>query len=114
MIGHLLNRTATVLRPSSATDDVGGQAVTLEAVGTVRIKVGQPTAQEQMVGDQWGARFTHVAHVLASADVERGDEIDGAVVHNARGRLRVLAVHGDSRDTYRRLECEIYQPEGAA
>lgn len=111
MIGHLLNRTATVYRPSSTTDEVGGQTVTLAAAGTVRIKVGQPTAEERMQGDQWGGRLTHVAHVLAGADVERGDELEVTRVagSSARGRLRVLAVSGNSHDSYRRLELEAYE-----
>jgi head-tail adaptor len=109
VIGHLLNRTATVRRPSTAADEVGGQTVTLEDAGTLRVKVGQPSAEERQTADQWGARLTHVVHAHRAADIRRGDELDVGEAH----LLRVLAVITDSRSTYQRAECEAFQAEGS-
>lgn len=112
MITGFLNAKATVYRPDTSLDEVGGQTVTRTAVGTVAIQVSQPSAQEHMFADRWGGRLTHVAHVLPTADVERGDELEvsGDLIPR-RGRLRVLAVSGDSRATYRRLELEADHAE---
>jgi SPP1 family predicted phage head-tail adaptor len=109
MIGHLLNRSATVYRPATVTDDVGGQTVTLEAAGAVRVKIGQPSVNERRMADQWTADLTHVVHLHRSADVRRGDQLDAGDGH----RLRVLSVVQDSRRSYLRAECEAFQPEGA-
>ena len=108
MIGHLLNRRVTVLRPVITTDEVGGQAVALEPAGTIPVKIGQPRPDERPLGDQWGARLTHVAHTLATADVRRGDQLDAG----DGWRLRVLAVITNSHRSYLRAECEAFQPEG--
>lgn len=115
MIGHLLNQRATVYRPTTTTDAVGGQSVALTAVGTVRVMVGQPSTEERLQGDQHGGRLTHVGYVLPATDVERGDElaVEGDT-SSARGRLRVLAVSTNSRESYRRLDLEAYQHEGPA
>jgi head-tail adaptor len=108
VIGHLLNSTADVYRPSTATDAVGGQTVTLAAVGTVRAKVGQPTAAERRTAGQWAAQLTHVVHAARGTDIRRGDELDTG----ATDRLRVLAIVQDSHRTYVRADCEAFQPEG--
>jgi len=112
MIGHLLNRRVTVLRPVITTDEVGGQAVALEPAGTIPVKIGQPRPDERTLGDQWGARLTHVAHTLATADVRRGDELVDDLDQPSE-RLRVISVISDSHGTYRRLELEAVQAEGA-
>jgi head-tail adaptor len=109
VIGHLLNSTVTVYRPSTVTDAVGGQTVTLASVGTVRAKVGQPSAAEMRTAGQWAAQLTHTVHAHRDADLERGDELDTG----AAGRLRVLAIVQDSHRTYLRADCEAFQPEGS-
>jgi hypothetical protein len=118
VIGHLMTHRATVHRPSTVTDEVGGQTVTYAVVASgVRVKVGQPSAEERLQGDQWGARLTHVGHTFVTANIGRGDELvvtPALPDVPARGRLRVLAVSTDSHGTYRRLELEAYQPEGGA
>lgn len=108
MIGHLLTRTADVYRPSTATDAVGGQTVTLEAAGTVRVKAGQPTTEERRTAGAWAAELTHVVHSARGTDIRRGDQLDlGGTL-----RLRVLATIEDSHRTYLRADCEAFQPEG--
>lgn len=107
MIGHRLNTTLTVLRPSRTPDGAGGSTETLVTVGTIRAQVSQPTAAERVAAQQLGANLTHVVHTTATADVDRGDRL------NAGGPwpLRVLAVVKNSRSTYKRLECEVAQSE---
>lgn len=108
MIGHLLNRTLEVWRPSTETDDVGGQTVTRSQVGTVRAKVDQPTAEERQLAGRWDSEHTHTVYMLVTADVSRGDELRGD------GQMfRVLAVLEPSRATYRKAPVELIQPEGA-
>jgi SPP1 family predicted phage head-tail adaptor len=107
MIGHLLNSAVTVYRPAYVADGRGGRTETTAAVGTLRAKVDQPSATEQMVAAQMGATLTHVVHVAYEADVRRDDEID---VGEGR-RLRVLAVVSDSHRTYKRVECRVIQGE---
>lgn len=107
MIGHLLNTTLTVYRGAYAADGAGGRTETFASQGTVRAMVSQPTEQELMTAAQLGSRLDHVVHVDYDADVERGDQLDNG---GAR-RLRVLSVIGNSRDTYKRLHCEVVQGE---
>jgi hypothetical protein len=110
VIGHLLNRTLAVWRPTTASDGVGGQTVTLVAAGQVRAMVSQPTAEERAEADQWAAELSHTVHLLPGADVRRGDELRGA------GQVfRVLAAVSNSRDTYLKAPAsELAQPEGDA
>lgn len=105
MIGHRLNSSLTVYRATSADDGAGGQTRTFAAVGTIRAQVSQPSAEERTLAAQNGANLAAVVHVLPSADVERGDELDNG---GAR-RLRVVSVVTNSRATYLRLECEVAQ-----
>lgn len=106
MIGHLLNRTLGVWRPSTEADGAGGQTVTLVPVGDVRAKVDQPTAEERREADQWGAEHTHTARFLPSADVARGDELRGG-----GQRFRVLATLTNSRATYLRAPVQLVESE---
>lgn len=107
MIAHRLNSELTVYRASYVDDGRGGRTQTFAALGTIRAQVNQPSAQERLTASQWGDRLTHVVHTTFGADVERGDELDAG---GAR-RLRVLGVLNDSRQTYKRLECEVTQSE---
>lgn len=105
MIGHLLNTTATVYRPAFAADGRGGRTTTFTAAGTVRVKVGQPTAAEGVIAGRDGAMLMTPVHLAYSADVRRGDELDAG----GPRRLRVLGVVSDSRRTYKRADCEAVQ-----
>lgn len=107
MIGHFLNDEYTVYRTTYASDGAGGRTSSEASVGTIRAQTSQPTAQERLAAAQLGADLRSIVHTKASADVERGDELDDG---SAR-RLRVLAVVQNSRDTYKRLECEVVQGE---
>lgn len=105
MIAHRLNSTLTVYRATYVDDGAGGRTKTSAVAGTIRAQVNQPTAQERLAAAQLGAELSHVIHTTFGADVERGDELDAG---GAR-RLRVRAVFNDSRETYKRLECEVVQ-----
>lgn len=108
MIGHLLNRTLAVYRPTTTPDGAGGQQVTHTYAGDVRAKVDQPTATEQRDGDRWGAQHSHTIRFLAGADVRRGDELRGD-----GQRFRVLATVRPSRGTYLKAPAaELTQTEG--
>lgn len=107
MIGHRLNSTLTVHRPTVIADGAGGGVKTFSELGTIRAQVSQPSAQERLVAAQAGALLTHVVHVANGEDVQRGDELDTGTGR----RLRVLAATHDSRNTYLRLDCEQVQGE---
>jgi SPP1 family predicted phage head-tail adaptor len=105
MIGHLLNSAVTVYRPGFTADDVGGRTKVFAEVGTIRVKVDQPSEAERMIAAQMGAVLTHVLHAPYGADVERADEIDTG----GPRRLRVVAVVNNSRLTYTRIECQVIE-----
>lgn len=107
MIGHRLNSVLTVYRTTWAADGAGGRTPTEVSQGTIRAQVSQPSAEERATAQQLGANLAYVVHTSASADVERGDELDDGGTR----RLRVLAVLQNSRATYKRLECEVVQGE---
>jgi hypothetical protein len=114
-IGHLARTPLTVYRPGFVDDGMGGQTPTFAEVGQIRGQVSQPTAEEKVAAGQFGAKLSHVVHAVAGVDVQRLDELDGplpSTVGPGR-RLRVVAVTSNSRTTYRRIECEITQPQGA-
>lgn len=112
MIGHLLNRTLVVHRPSVSTDAVGGQSVAYTQVGSVRAAVSQPSADERREAAAEGAVLTHMVHLASSSDVRRGDELDGDIPALGPGvRLRVVSVVANSRNSYRRAACEVRQTE---
>lgn len=105
MIRHLLNSTATVYRPAFAADGRGGRSTTFSGVGTVRVKVGQPSAEEREIAARGGATLSYVVHAPYGTDVRRGDELD---VGGPR-RLRVVSVVTDSHLSYLRIGCEVMQ-----
>lgn len=115
MIGHLTRSTLTVHRPAFIDDGMGGQTPTFAAAGEIRALVSQPTADEVQAAGQFGARLEHVVHTDYHRDVRRGDELDGdlpSTIEPGR-RLRVWAVISDSHETYKRLQCEVTQSQGA-
>lgn len=105
MIGHLLNSAAVVYRPSFTADGRGGRATSWSTVGTIRVKVGQPSAEEREIAARGGADLTHVIHASHGVDVRRGDELD---VGGPR-RMRVVSVVTDSHRSYLRIGCEVMQ-----
>lgn len=108
MIDHLLNTTVTVYRAAFTADGRGGRTSTFASQGTVRAKVGQPAQVEGVIAGRHGATLLTPVHVAHAADVRRGDELDTG---GAR-RLRVVAVVNDSRQTYKRADCEEIQGGG--
>lgn len=102
-----LTRTLEVWRPATASDGMGGQAVTLQLLGTVRAKVDQPAAADRLLAQQSGSAHTHTVYLLPDADVARGDELrgDGQV-------LKVHATAAPSRPDYLRADCALTQTEG--
>lgn len=105
---HELRETLGVWRPTSVDDGQGGSTTTLTAAGSVRAKVSQPTAVEQIEAQQAGAPLIMTVHLRPDADVRRGDELrrpDG-------DRLRVKSTIHPSEPVYLRADCERIQHEG--
>jgi SPP1 family predicted phage head-tail adaptor len=103
-----LPETLAVWRPTYTEDEGGGRTEELIPVGTVRAKVSQPTAAEQIEAAQAGSTMTMIIHVAPTEDIRRGDELrrtDGDV-------LRVKYTIHASRRTYLRADAELIQPEG--
>ncbi|WP_228995320.1 phage head closure protein [Streptomyces sp. DH8] len=105
-ITHLLTRVLEVWRTTTTDDGYGGQETALVRRGDVPAKVDQPSASEQLLAQQTGARHTHSVYLLPDADVRRGDELrgDGQV-------LRVRSVVAPSGPVYRKAECELTEEE---
>ncbi|HEX6685759.1 MAG TPA: head-tail adaptor protein [Candidatus Limnocylindrales bacterium] len=104
--GHELNRSLQVWRPDLTDDGAGGQSVAYAQAGTVRARVSQPTAAEQVEAAQAGATHTQPVYLLPDADVRRGDELrgDGDV-------FRVKATIVPSEPVYLRADVELIQHE---
>jgi SPP1 family predicted phage head-tail adaptor len=105
---HELPETLAVWRPTKVTDEWGGETVTPALVGTVRAKVSQPAAAEQIEAQQASSTMTMIVHMRPDADVRRGDELrrtDGDV-------LRVKYTMHPSEPVYLRADCEQIQAEG--
>ncbi|MCZ7414312.1 phage head closure protein [Streptomyces sp. WMMC897] len=108
MIGHLLNRSLQVWRPTTTPDGAGGQVTTLvQLPDPVAAKVDQPTDTERMVAAQARSDHDHSIYLLPTADVRRGDELRGD-----GQTFRVLAVVTPSAPRYRKAECQLTQTEG--
>ncbi|THA78411.1 head-tail adaptor protein [Streptomyces sp. A0642] len=106
-VGRWLNRTLQVWRPVTADDGYGGQDVSLMLQTDVGGKVDQPSATDQTVAQQAGAKCTHSIYLLPTADVRRGDEL--------RGDGQAFAVHvvfQPSGPRYNKALCELRQAEG--
>lgn len=105
---HELPEKLDVWRETLTEDDLGGTTSALSKVGTVRAKVSQPAAAEQVEAMQAGSALTMIVHLLPTADVRRGDEL-----RRKRGEvLRVKYVIAPSEPVYLRADCEQVQSEG--
>ena len=103
-----LREELAVWRPTSVEDEYGGTSETMASVGTVRAKVSQPAAAEQIEAQQAGTTMTMIVHLRPDADVRRGDEL-----RRADGdRLRVKYTIHPSEPVYLRADCEQLQAEG--
>lgn len=109
-ITHLLNRTLTVRRPSTADDGYGGQeGGYVTQPDTVAAKVDQPTETERQVAASTDSRHTHDIYLQPTADVRYGDHL----YDSATGETwRVRAVLGPSTPVYRKAMAELMQTEG--
>lgn len=105
MVGHLLNTTVTVYRPTFTPDGRGGRSASFAFVASMRAKVNQPRPSEGTQAGRHGALLFTPVHLDAGADVRRGDELE---VGQAR-RLRVVDVVTNSRASYLRADCEVVQ-----
>jgi SPP1 family predicted phage head-tail adaptor len=105
---HELPDVLEVWRPTTVADDSGGETVTMVQQASVRAKVSQPAAAEQIEAQQAGSTMTMIVHMRPDADVRRGDElrrVDADV-------LRVKYTIAPSEPVYLRADCEQIQPEG--
>ncbi len=105
---HELREALEVWRRTAVPDDAGGSSYTSTKVGTVRAKVSQPAAAEQIEAMQAGGALTMIVHMRPNADVRRGD-----VLRRADGdSLRVKYTLHPSEPVYLRADCEQVQVEG--
>ncbi|MEU7617189.1 head-tail adaptor protein [Micromonospora rifamycinica] len=112
MIGHTLNVRLDVWRAQRATDGAGGQTVTRGKVGTVRARISQPRAGEQVEADQAGARHDTWIYLLPRADVRRGDELRPAgAAAGSRPYWRVMSTVRPSAPVYLRAAAEHIEQE---
>jgi head-tail adaptor len=108
-IGYFeLPEALDVYRRVQTPDAGGGTSSTLTKVASVRAKVSQPAAAEQIEAQQAGSTMTMIVHMRPDAGVLRGDEL-----HRADGdKLRVKYTIQPSEPVYLRADCELIQAEG--
>jgi len=114
---HELREKLEVWRPTEVDDGQGGSSTALVRVArpdppssrdTVRAKVSQPAAVEQIEAQQAGSSLTMIVHFKPTVDVRRGDEL-----RRADGdKLRVKFTIHPSEPVYLRADCEQIQSEG--
>jgi head-tail adaptor len=104
-----LNRRFKVMRPTVVDDEGGGSTPTEVYVTTVRAKVSQPAAVEQLEAMKADATFSVVVHMKPRADVRRGDHL---VALDDGDDLRVKSTIAPSTAVYLRADCEQLQVEG--
>lgn len=103
-----LPEVLAVWRRQSSEDPYGGTTSAFVQVGTVRAKVSQPSAAEQIEAQQAGSNMTMIVHMQPTEIVYRGDEL-----RRANGdKLRVKYTIEPSEPVYLRADCEQIQPEG--
>jgi SPP1 family predicted phage head-tail adaptor len=103
-----LREKLEVWRLTDTPDGQGGWTTAYAKAGTVRAKVSQPTAAEQIEAQRAGSTMASIVHLLPTVDVRRGDELrrpDG-------DRLRVKYTIHPSEPVYLRADCEQLQAEG--
>jgi SPP1 family predicted phage head-tail adaptor len=105
---HELPEVLEVWRETLTEDEVGGTTSALVKVGTVRAKVSQPAAAEQVEAMQAGSALTMIVHLRPDADVRRGDELR----RKLGSPLRVKYTINPSEPVYLRADCEQIQAEG--
>lgn len=108
-ISHLLNQTLTHRRPVLAGDGAGGNTAAMATIGTIAVRIPQPTTTERMHADQDQAEHTQPIYFAAGADVRRGDEL----AHVDGRTWRVTAVLHPSKPKYVRADCELLELRGA-
>jgi head-tail adaptor len=104
-----LNRRFRIMRPTTIPDDGGGSTPSLADRGTIRAKVSQPPAVEQLEAQQAGASFAVIVHLKPDADVRRGDHL---IALDDGDSLRVKSTVTPSERVYLRADCEQLQYEG--
>lgn len=78
MIGHLLNRTATLWRSVDVDDGMGGSSPSWQQQGTVDVRLSSPSPSERSAAAQEGVQVDHDVYLLPDVDVRRGDRlVDG-------------------------------------
>ncbi|KLL11584.1 MULTISPECIES: head-tail adaptor protein [Protofrankia] len=110
MIGHWLNRTLQVWRPTRTQDGAGGyRTVYVRQPSDVRAKVDQPSDAERLLAVQTQSEQTDGIYLLPTDDVRRGDELrdpDSGEVWRVAGVMRPSSVR------YRKAHGELVQSEG--
>lgn len=107
---HELPETLEVWRNTLTEDEWGGSQDELTQVDSIRARVSQPAAVEQVEAMQPGSALSIIVYARPDADVRRGDELrrsDG-------DRLRVKSTLHPSERVYLRADCEQIQVEGEA
>ncbi|WP_431729969.1 phage head completion protein [Verrucosispora sp. TAA-831] len=112
MIGHTLNTLLEVWRPVPTSDGAGGRTVARTLVRTVRARISQPRAGEQVEADQAGARHDAWIYLLPREDVRRGDELrpPGGTA-TSRPYWRVMSTVRPSVPVYLRAAAERIEQE---
>lgn len=115
MVTHLLNRELDHYRVEKTRNPTGGQDETRQPLGTVWVRIAQPSASERAmartgVGPQQGAaELTPPLYAEPDEDIRRGDELEDPVSGEV---FRIVArVVPSVEDAYLRLDVEVTQAE---
>lgn len=107
-ITHLLNETVTQRREVRTPDGAGGTRADLAPIGTLAVRIPQPSTTERFYAEQPQAEHTQPIYADPDADLVRGDEL----VHADGRAWRVTAVLHPSKAKYVRADCELLEVRG--
>lgn len=78
VIEGLFTHEFTISRTEYVSNGQGGWSRVPVEVGTIRGRLRPLGGAERIVADQQQRQITHVLYCLATADIARGDQVDGA------------------------------------
>lgn len=101
-IRHLLNKTVTIDRATTAADGAGGHTRTPATIATLRAKIDPASARDRNVADRDADRVTHTGYFEAGVDVIRDD-----VVTEGTNKFKVLSLLPPSSPDHLKIVMEV-------
>jgi len=101
---HLLNKTVTIDRDTTAADGAGGHARTPATIATLRAKIDPATAGDRTIANRDADRVTHVGYFEAGVDVIRDDVVTEEILGT---KFKVLSLLPPSSPDHLKILMEV-------